>query len=304
MGIRTAQLISKKNRKTILFASESSGKPGVPRLEGQHGYGSMSWSLYNPSGKSKHVLNIGSSNLAEDIFEAIAKSDESTSKESRLDQKTLSVLSETFTLKPGEEKEVTFVLGWYFPYLNQKDWGEVLKIEGIEDLKLHYFNRFESADQVAAYICDNFRELAEGTRLWNSTWYDSTLPYWLLDRTFITLNCIASNTLIWLSNNRFWGWEGVECCPGTCTHVWQYAQALAHIFPEVERNFREVTDLSPLGLNSDGSLRHRAEHNKEVAHDGHCGTIMRIYREHRRFSDNSFLHKHYTNIKKDDTIHH
>ncbi|MDN5205637.1 GH116 family glycosyl-hydrolase [Fulvivirgaceae bacterium BMA10] len=298
LGKRTVQLVSKKNRKTILFASESSGKSGLPKLEDQHGYGSLSWSLYNPSEKSQHALNIGYLDQVKDIFETIENSDREVSKKSSLNQKMLSAILETVTLEPGEEKEVTFVLGWYFPYLNQKDWGEVLKIEGIDDLKLHYFNRFKSANDVASYICDNFEELADGTRLWNQTWYDSSLPYWLLDRTFITLNCIASNTLVRFSNGRFWGWEGVECCPGTCTHVWQYAQALAHFFPEVERNFREVTDLSELGLNHNGALRHRAENNEEVAHDGHCGTIMRIYREHRMSSDDSFLRRHYPNIKK------
>ena len=71
----------------------------------------------------------------------------------------------------------------------------MMAITGIKDLKLHYINRFDSADDVVAYISDNFDELSGSTRLWNRTYYDSTLPYWLLDRSFISINAMASNTL-------------------------------------------------------------------------------------------------------------
>jgi uncharacterized protein (DUF608 family) len=300
-GKRTAKIIESNNRKTIFYASESSENSNTPKLEDQHGFGSMSWSIYNPSKNSEFALNIGASSDAKTIFNAVENNDHLKEKESQLNEKSLSTLSDSFSLNPGEEKEVTFILSWYFPHLNLQEESpkkEVLIIEEIEDLKLHYYKRFKSADGVADYICNNFDELANGTRLWNKTWYDSTLPYWLLDRSFIALNCMASSTVLWLSNDRLWAWEGVECCPGTCTHVWQYAQALAHIFPEAERNFRELTDLTDLGLNADGSLRFRAENEHEVAHDGHCGTIMRLYREHRKSLDNTFLERNYSNIKK------
>ncbi len=299
-GKRTAKLTASNNRKTIFYASESSKNSKAPKLEYQHGFGSMSLSLYNPSVNSQFALNVGAVSDAKAIFNSIENSDHIKEKESQLNETELSTLSDSFSLKPGEEKEITFVLGWYFPHLNlQEEYPkkEIRNIDGVQDLKLHYFNRFKSADEVANYICNNFNELAVVTRLWNKTWYDSSLPYWLLDRSFIALNCMATSTVLWLSNNRLWAWEGVECCPGTCTHVWQYAQALAHIFPEAERNFRELTDLSSLGLNPDGSLRHRAELNHEVAHDGHCGTIMRLYREHKKSSDTKFLEINYSKIK-------
>ena len=99
----------------------------------------------------------------------------------------------------------------------------------------------------------NKQRLLGGTRDWNKTWYDSTLPYWLLDRSFIPIDCVASQMFHWFDNGRPYAWEGVDCCPGTCTHVWHYAQALGRVFPELERAFREmgdqdVTILDPEGL--------------------------------------------------------
>lgn len=86
---------------------------------------------------------------------------------------------------------------------------------------------------------------------------------------------------------------GVESCPGTCTHVWQYAQTMARIFPEAELNVREETDLvSGIGFDdSRGVFYMRAENEKHVAQDGHCGTVMRIDRELKLSEDDTFFEK-------------
>lgn len=295
-GKRIASLINKKNRKTLFFEVEGNG------LEKEDGYGSLSWSLLNPGKKSTTAYNIDPSKDADDLFATLEGRVPGSRYFSRFNQVQVGALAESFELKPGESKEVTFVLGWFFPYLNNKPKrrDQMLKIRGIDDLKLHYSTRFNSADDVAAYITDNFEELAGGTRLWNKTYYDSSLPYWLLDRSFIAINAMASNTLQRFSNGRVWGWEGVECCPGTCQHVWQYAQGMARIFPEAEMNLRVQTDLvSGIGfIDETGEFAYRAENGRHVAHDGHCGTIMRMYREHKLSKNDAFLKANYDKIKK------
>ena len=42
---------------------------------------------------------------------------------------------------------------------------------------------------------------------------------------------LATTTAHRFGTGRFWGWEGIGCCEGTCTHVWHYAQAVGRHLP-------------------------------------------------------------------------
>ena len=71
--------------------------------------------------------------------------------------------------------------------------------------------------------------------------------------------------------------EGVDCCGGTCTHVWHYAQSIGRLFPELERHTREHVDYG-LAFQAGGIVGYRGELVTHEAIDGQCGTIMRVYR--------------------------
>lgn len=198
-------------------------------------------------------------------------------------------LGRKLTIPAGESREVFFVLSWHFPNL---------EIPGIQGGKRRYYaTRFASARAVVDYVAANRERLVKTTLLWRDTWYDSTLPYWFLDRTFINTSILASSTCHRFADGRFYGWEGVGCCPGTCTHVWHYAQAVARIFPELERILRERVDFG-LALRDNGLMFYRGEAGMEAAIDGQAGTILRAYREHQMSADDGFLKRNYKKIKK------
>ena len=275
--------------------------PQGNELQGQHGFGSMAISLYQPGVSCKTSLNTTGEITPEKIFSSLGDPEESSIR--ALNETMVGAIGTHFKLKAGEETEVVFLISWYFPHLNQQETerGQLLQLKDINYLKKHYANWFRSANQVADYVSNHFDRLAGTTRKWNRTYYDSTLPYWLLDRSFISLNCLATNTMLWFDSGRIWGWEGVECCPGTCQHVWQYAQGMARVFPQMERALRELTDFG-YSFRQDGGFGHRDEtagrYGLRVAQDGHCGTVMRVYREHKMSPDNQFLKKHYQKIKR------
>ncbi len=198
------------------------------------------------------------------------------------------------TLAPGQVQTATFVIAWHFPNLSLP--GTRLPA----DLGRYYASRFAKADDVVRYMASNFERLEGQTRLWHRTWYDSTLPYWFLDRTFANTSILATSTCHRFRNGRFYGWEGVGCCAGTCTHVWHYAQAAARLFPELERILRERVDYAD-GIGFDpvtGIISHRAEEPVGPAVDGQAGIILRTYREHQTSPDAEFLKRLWPKVKK------
>ncbi len=227
------------------------------------------------------------------------------------------------TVEPGQSQQVSFVLSWYFPnhYVN---WSQAWF--GVTDTRSHfwvgkmYSNWFASALAVAEYARDHFDRLVGETRRFRDTFYDSTLPYYLLDAVTSQASTMRSPTCFWAADGKFYGFEGCHgastgdhtiggCCPLNCTHVWNYEQALAKLFPQLERTMRE-TDLGPQ-LTPDGGIPHRTvlplylprwhmpnPTDEAYAADGHCGTILKAYREFRQSGDRGWLDRLWPNIKK------
>lgn len=194
----------------------------------------------------------------------------------------------TVTLAPGHSQTVTFAVAWHFPNLYRG-----AKLEGNR-----YAARFASAAEVIAYLARELDRLSAQTRLWHSNYYDSTLPHWLLDRIGATVCNLATTTTQWWGSGRFWAWEGCGCCPGTCGHVWNYAHAMARLFPELERSVREMQDFAPgIGLKDDGAIGFRGEGSR-WAGDAQGGYILKAWREHQCSPDAQFLTRNWPQIKK------
>lgn len=196
-------------------------------------------------------------------------------------------LSRTLTLKPGESKTVTYLVSWFFPNLSAD--GDRFKGRS-------YSNKFKNAFEVSQDIAMNFEKLKHATLSFTDVFYNkSTLPYWFLNRTFANTSILATETCYLLGDGRFWAWEGIGCCTGTCTHVWHYAQAMGRVFPELERNLREKTDFKVIETN--GKIDFRGGRANRDAADGQAGIVLRAYRDHQMSSNTNFLDKNWKHIK-------
>ncbi|MBS1722888.1 MAG: hypothetical protein JSS66_08045 [Armatimonadetes bacterium] len=191
------------------------------------------------------------------------------------------VRSRHYDIPPGKKSVLTFVLAWHFP---EHPRGR------------QYANWFKDAKDVVRYVQTNFARLSHDTKLWRETYYDSTLPYWLLDRLHSTIGNLATGTTEWWGDGRFWAWEGVVCCSGTCTHVWNYEHGLARLFPVIERNIRERQDFGEGYDEATGLVGFRS--NRDYAADGQCGTVLKAYREHLCSKDGEFLKANWPKVKK------
>ena len=204
--------------------------------------------------------------------------------EKPLGETLIGAIGKKLSLEPGEEKKVTFAVTWHFP--NRPEHGN------------YYDKHLSHACQVADTLGRHLARLDAQTRLWHKTWYDSTLPHWLLDRLFSTVSTLATGTCLRYANGRFWAWEGVGCCHGTCTHVWNYEHAMARLFPELERSCRVMQDYGSGFDPETGMVRFRGEGWGAWAGDGQCGTVLKAYREHQMSVDAGFLQSNWAKIRK------
>lgn len=254
-------------------------------LEQRHDFGTMGLALYGAPAE------IAEAEVKRKDLPNSSPASPSSSASLPDDSALIGLLGRKLALAPGASATVTFAVTWHFPNL-------VVDAK-MEDRGRWYANKFHSANAVAHYLGDNLQPLSTQTRLWRDTWYDSSLPYWFLDRTFLNTGILASSTAYRFSTGRFYGWEGIGSCAGTCTHVWHYAHAPARLFPALERAARELNDYNPkVGFHQDGAIAFRGEFNRIPAMDGQAGCILRAYREHQMSPDDRFLKRIWPRVKQ------
>jgi non-lysosomal glucosylceramidase len=262
------------------------------KLEDQPDFGTMGLALLGHEPGDRACARVGDGERPAPVFAGLKPADAARA-QAPSSEKLIGALGRELVLEPAESATVTFLLTWCFPNLHLQGLGEP------QGVGRHYATRFKDATAVADYVAARFDSLAGKTKLWSQTWYDSTLPYWFLDRTFLNSSTLATSTCHRFQSGRFYGWEGVGSCPGTCTHVWQYAQAVGRLFPELERIAREQVDYAD-GIGFDpktGIIDHRAEFHVGPAIDGQAGTILRVYREHQMSADDAFLRRIWPKVK-------
>lgn len=224
------------------------------------------------------------------------------------------------SLQPGESRTVRIRMAWYVPVSNLRngadarqdsDYGSRYNPEDWKNVpqfyEPYYSHRFGSLAEVMNYWNTDYETLRAQTALFTETFYDSTLPAEVLEAVASNLTILKSPTVLRQSDGRFWAWEGCGdnkgSCRGTCTHVWNYAQALPHLFPALERSCRETEFL--VDQNVEGHQVFRTclpirppRHNFHSACDGQLGGIIKVYRDWRISGDNAWIKDLYPQIKQ------
>jgi hypothetical protein len=217
-----------------------------------------------------------------------------------------------FRLLPREDRTIALRMCWYSPrtHLRRGAAGapdENTMEPGDATYRPWYADRFPDIEAVAKYWNDHYAELRARTKTFTDTFYDSTLPPEVVDAVACNLSILKSPTVLRQADGKFWAWEGtgddVGSCAGSCTHVWNYAQAVAHIFPEFERSLRE-TEFGP-DQDEQGHQQFRAAlpihpigNYFYAAADGQLGGIMKIHREWRIGGNTEWLRGLWPKVRK------
>jgi non-lysosomal glucosylceramidase len=208
-------------------------------------------------------------------------------------------------LEPGQSTTITFVIAWNFP-LRENDWNREPEVKG-QLLRNDYAGRFPGAWDVARHTVENLERLEARSRSFHDAFFSSTLPTQVLDAASSQASILRTNTCMLIEKEQFFAFEGCGddggCCPMNCAHVWNYEQALAFLFPSLERTMRE-TDLLQ-NLRPDGSMAFRtmlplgrAIWSFRPAADGQMGAILKLYREWQISGDDAYLRKLWPHAKR------
>ncbi len=211
------------------------------------------------------------------------------------------------TIAPGEAEDFEFILTWHFPN-RVRAWDfSPENVESFGTIKNRYATVFEDARHVFSYLLDNRARLERQTRAFCDAFYSGTLPGYLLEALESSITVLRSPTCIWLEDGTLIGWEGVGntggSCFGSCTHVWNYAQSLAFLFPTLEQSMRNVE--FNLETDEKGAMAFRSNrvfglprHDFVQAADGQLGTIVRLCREWKLSGDMEFLKSQWAGAKR------
>ncbi|GAB4453024.1 MAG: non-lysosomal glucosylceramidase [Armatimonadaceae bacterium] len=220
------------------------------------------------------------------------------------------------TLEPGASVVYAVAVVWHFPNVHQWYGGlpptePQTATEAGDDpppaWRPFYETYLADAEIAARYVVNRYAELKAQTEAFTESLYRSTLPDAILDAIGSNLAILKSPTVLRQENGSVWAWEGcfatAGCCHGTCTHVWNYAQAIPHLFPALERTLRDQELLS--SMDSAGHINFRAAlpdgpatHTFHAASDGQLGGIMKLYRDWRISGDTEWLRERYSRAKR------
>ena len=211
------------------------------------------------------------------------------------------------SLGPGEQQIVRLLLAWHVPQSDLR-LGEVCCDSTSPDgaaqtscsgtYRPWYAGQFGDVAEVVEYWKNNYTRLRQETIRFRDCFYDTTLPDEIVEAVAANLTILKSPTVLRQTDGRLWCWEGcldsAGCCMGSCTHVWNYAQAIPHLFADLERTLRE-TEFDECQDDSGHQVFRaplpicEAVHARSAAADGQLGGVLKVYREWRISGDTSWM---------------
>lgn len=232
-------------------------------------------------------------------------------------------VARSLRLRPGEEASVTFVYAWFFPnrYVDWRQGFSPIKDERSRFWIGNMYSRwFGGVEEVLEYVCSKWSRLVSETEAFHDAFWNSDLPYSLLDRVAAGISVLRSPTCFWSYDGYFYGFEGClgastrgdehgGCCPLNCTHVWNYEQTLSRLFPDLERKMREIEFLHQ--QHPSGYIPHRTVlplylprpwdrpigGPEKPALDGMLGAALKAYREYSWGAGKEWLARLWPRIK-------
>jgi len=212
-------------------------------------------------------------------------------------------LAAKITVAPGAPQVVRFVISWSFPH-GDIYWAYRNKPDGAVPEKAtplwrnYYATQWADASASAAEAFARWDDLSDRTYAFRDGIFGSSIPASIKDAATATLALLRTATVIRLEGGELWAWEGQHrldgSCEGSCTHVWNYQQALSHLFPAIERTLRDTEWEYNQQPNGGLTFRQKLPLGSGLdiigpCADGHFGAIIKTCRDWRLSGDTAWL---------------
>lgn len=212
----------------------------------------------------------------------------------------------SLTVPPRSQAAVTFLLCWHFPHRTAAECGWNTGAEDGGWVGNYYTQPYRDAWAVAETVAPQLAQLEADTLNFVQAFLESDLPQPVKEAALNNITTLRSQTCFRTADGNFFGFEGYSdtlgCCFGSCTHVWNYEQTTAFLFPELARNMRKLElehGTLPDGLNT---FRLRLPLGQppwlHAATDGQMGVVMKCYREWQLSGDQAWLEGYWPVIKR------
>jgi non-lysosomal glucosylceramidase len=234
-------------------------------------------------------------------------------KEPGLGNINVGTIASYFTLKPGQQIQIPFFITWHFP--NYEHWEKTACCTSpgcspeikAPIWKNYYTSQWTDAWDIAEYTVNHYQDFYTKTYLFSDNLFRSSLPKEVIDAVSSQLSVLKSPTCLRLEDGTFYGFEGCNnnngSCDGSCSHVWNYAQALAYLFPNLQRSMLDAH--FQYSMREDGFMQFRIplplgttpKFNFHPAADGQMGLVIQVYRHWQITGDHQWLKKIWPKVK-------
>jgi non-lysosomal glucosylceramidase len=220
----------------------------------------------------------------------------------------VSSIAVTQMVPAGGEARVTFMIAWHFPNRTPQRCGWKPPDENRKNVVVgnYYTKRFSDAWNVSQHVARELPTQEVRTRKFYEATHSSTLPPAVLDAALSNLSTLVTNTGFRTADGEFHGFEGCAdhagCCPGSCTHVWNYEQATAFMFPSLAHSLLESQFLRNTMENGLMGFRSFLPDGEKIldqaAADGQMGCLIRLYRDWQLSGDTDWLRRLWPQAKR------
>ncbi len=195
-------------------------------------------------------------------------------------------------LKPGEKKNVRFILSWNFPNLTAKD-GEKIG---------HYYeNLYSNSLDANIFLEEGYERIFKSAVAFSELLYSTDLPSIYPDAWSSQLSQLIKCS-VYLKNGNFGLWEGLGYCGLHTTDITYHASfSLISLFPELQK---KQMQMGARHQREDGRVHHSFKPDMKCSDNGfdrvdiNMQFVLMVLRDYMFTGDRDYLLSLWDNVKR------